>query len=190
MERIIMSIIFLFGISGCCSYRNTPLVSYHYQTHNMVESLVPGKGYSIYEYTSPFVGVADREEHLPAHYQILLPQQKDIRKIYGIGDDRCFIYSKARGIAIFQELAKWAKMYENGLREISTDEAEGWISKVETMCNTRIKVKNNRHHYLYVDNEIRIVMFNLCENDYDNFVEFPLTHLRFYQRGKIMLKAK
>lgn len=156
----------------------------------MVESLCPGKdsSYSIYEYVSPFVGIADNEEHLPAHYQILLPPQTGIKKLYERGDNRCFVYSRSRGIAIIQEIYSWRKEYENGLSEISVDEAEGLLSKVVDI--TKIRIKDNRHHYLYVDNEIRIVMFNLSENDYHDYVEFPSESLKFRRRGEIIRCGK
>ena len=185
MKKVILFFGILLGLSGCSSFRNTPWVAYFYQTNKMVESLCPGKGhsYSIYEYSSPFVGVTDNEKHFPAHYQILLPPQTGIKKMYERSDNRCFVYSKSRGIAIIQEIYSWRKEYENGLSEISMDEAEGLLAKVVDI--TKIKVKDNRHHYLYVDNEIRIVMFNLSENDYHDFVEFPLENLKFRRRGEI-----
>ena len=113
MKRVIISFFFLLGLSGCGSFRNAPWVAYFFQTNEMVESLCPGKdhGYSIYEYTSPFVGLADNEEHLPAHYQILLPPQTDIMKMYERGDNRCFVYSKSRGIAIIQEPYSWRSLW-------------------------------------------------------------------------------
>lgn len=187
MKRILIAFLVFIGSTGCCTYWNTPWVVYYYQTNRMVESLIPGEGYSIYEYTSPFVGVADNEEHLPAHYQILLPHQKNVKRLYSKNHDRCFVYSKYRGITIIQELNDKGGNYENGLYEISMDEAEGWISKVVEMHNTRIRVKDNRHHYIYVNGEIGIVMFNLFENDYHDFVEYPLNSFRLYRRGEIRL---
>ena len=187
IKKAIISVIVLIGLAGCSSYRNTPWVVYYYETNKMVESLVPAKGYSIYEFTSPFVGVADKEKHHPAHYQLLIPQQNDLKRLYRKSDNRCFVYSKARGIAIIQELYSWRKNYDKGLREISPEEAEGWLPQVMDMHETKFKIQKDRHHYLYVDHEIRIVLFNLSEKDYQDFVVFPLDHLKFYRRGEIRM---
>lgn len=188
MNKTLLSFMVLIGLVGCSSYRNTPWVVYYFQANKMVECLVPGKDYSIYEFISPYVGVADKEEHLPAHYQILLPHQNDLKRIYRKNDNRCFVYSKARGIAIVQKTNKWGKEYDNDLREIPMDEVEGWVSEVVDMREAKLKINKDRHHYLYVDHEIGIVLFNLSENDYQDFVSFPLDHLKLYRRGEIRLK--
>lgn len=188
MKKIFILFIVFVGVSGCFQYKNTPRVVYYYQTNKMIECMTPVMGYSIYEYYSPFVGVADMEEHIPAHYQILLPHQKDVKRTYGINHNRCFVYSKGRGVAIIQEFYNKNTGYENGLHEISMDDAERWLSKAVDMHETMIKMKDNRHHYLYVDNEIGIVMFNLTEKDYHDFVELPTNNLSFYQRGEMRLR--
>jgi hypothetical protein len=48
-------------------------------------------------------------------------------------------------------------------------------------------VKEQKNHYLYVDNEIRIVFFNLSKEDYQSFVELPLKSLEVRRRGEVRI---
>lgn len=43
---------------------------------------------------------------------------------------------------------------------------------------------------MYVDNEIKIIMFNLTENDYYSFVTFPLKNFTIKRRGEIRARKK
>lgn len=182
-----LSFIVLFGLTGCCSFKNIPRVVYYQYPIEVVEGLYPEKDYSIFDYSSPFVGFADNEKHIPAHYQLLLPPKKDMRKIYEREHNRCFVYSKKRGIAIIQELYSWREECENGVREISKEEVERWISKGFYWYEDKIKVKDNKQHYLFVSDEIRIVMFNLSRNDYHDFVELPLDSFIIKRRGEVLI---
>ena len=67
---------------------------------------------------------------------------------------------------------------------------EDQLYEFEELLGKSIKVKEKRNHYMYVDNEIRIIMYNLTEDDYYQFVEFPLANLKFRQRGKVRLQEQ
>lgn len=188
MKRL-FAFIFIWCIAGCCSYKNAPII--WYSDNEIIESLGVADEYCIYDFSSPIRGVMDHYESIPAHYQILLPPRKKINNIlYGPSEDRCFFYSNNRGIAIIQDLHDWERKYENGLTMISAEMVENQLYEFEELLGKRIKVKEKRNHYMYVDNEIRIIMYNLTEDDYYQFVEFPLANLKFRQRGKVRLQEQ
>ena len=194
MKRIII-VLFLFGLVGCCPYKNVPII--RYWENEAFESLGVADDYSIYDFASPFKGIMDHYEEVSAHYQILLPPREDIKNIlFGPEQDRCFFFTRNRGIAIIQDLQDWEKQCENGLQQISPEAAMRHLSRFEDEYKRiygkrrGIKVKKDRLHYVYVDNEIRIVMFNLTREDYYKYVEFPLANLKIRRIGGVRIQEK
>ena len=176
---IIFSILVCFG--GCCSYKNVPYVVYR---NNEIDELIgPMKDYCIYDFISQVKMRRDTEVCLPAHYHILLPPKRNIKKFLGFDDNRCFLYTMSRGIAVFQDHYSWERKHANGFRQIPADSASSQLSLFDDQVE--IKVKEQKDHYLYVDNEIRIVFFNISEKDYQSFVEFPLKSLEIKRRGEV-----
>lgn len=184
MKRIFIIFILLFELAGCCSYIDS-LEHWHYKNWESLEFM---KNYCIYNYESPRFGVCDEEKHIPAHYQIYIPNK--LKKMKGVDFDRCFLYSKNRGIAIFQDLSPWQRKYAKGLRIISKDSVEYFVEDFCRFNHLHIKVKENRLHYLYVDDEMRIVFFNLSETDINDFVDFPLSHLLIKKHGEVRADGK
>lgn len=180
MKKFLIVFTILAGLVGCHSYKNLPYVSYW--NNEMYEIMEPMKDYCIYDYISPLKGRMDMFVHLPAHYHILLPPKRDIKKFLGFDNSRCFIYTKSRGIAIIQEVY-WEGKFANGFRQIPADSARKQLSLFDEQVE--IKVKEQKEHYLYVDNEIRIVFFNLSKEDYRSFVELPLKSLEVRRRGEV-----
>ena len=184
IRRFFLLILLVFGLTGCSSSRNAPIV--WYWDNEIIESLGSLKDYCVYDFAVPFKAVMDDEEAVLAHYKILLPPKKEMKKIlYSANDKRCFLYSKNRGIAIIQDIHHHHQDQINGLQEISKDTVEDELFTIEDSCKTKVKVLNGKKHYLYVDNEIRIIMFNLRENDYREFVKFPLENLIIKRRGEV-----
>lgn len=176
---IIFSILVCFG--GCCSYKNVPYVVYR---NNEIDELIgPMKEFCIYDYISRVKMRSDTEVCLPAHYHILLPPKRNIKKFLGFDDNRCFLYTMSRGIAVFQDHYSWERKYTNGFRQIPADSADRQLSLFDEQA--KIKVNEQKCHYLYVDNEIRIVFFNLSRKDYHSFVELPLKSLEIKRRGEV-----
>lgn len=180
MKKFLIVFTILAGLVGCHSYKNVPYVSYW--NNEMYEIIGPMKDYCIYDYISPLKGKMDKFEHLPAHYHILLPPKRDMRKILGWSDSRCFMYTKSRGIAILQGI-HWGTKYANGFRQIPADSVRKQLSLFDEQVE--IKVKEQKNHFLYVNNEIRIVFFNLSKEDYQSFVDFPLKSLEVRRRGEV-----
>ena len=171
----------LLGFVGCRSYKDEPYVVY--LNNEIEESIIPKGDYCIYDNSSNMIGTADYEMHVPAHYQMCIPPKKDIKKFYRSDEDRCILYSKSRGIAIFQDITDWERKYASGFRPIATDTAEKCLSWLGILKD--IKVNGKKNHYLYVDHEIRILFFNLSQDDYHSFVELPLKSLDIKRRGAI-----
>lgn len=171
----------LLGLVGCRSYKDMPYVSYW--NNEMYEIMGAMKDYSVYDYVSPLKGRMDKFEHLPAHYHILLPPKRDMKKFCGYDENRCFLYSSSRGIAIFQDVFSWERKYRNGFRQIPADSVRKQLSPYNEQV--KIKVKEQKNHYLYVDNEIRMVFFNLSEEDYESFVALPLKSFEIRRRGEV-----
>ena len=176
---IILSVLVCFV--GCCSYKNVPYVVY--RDNEIDEFIGPMKDYCIYDFISQVKMRRDTEVYFPAHYHILFPPKRGIKNILGYNDNRCFIYTKSRGIAIFQDHYSWERKHANGFRQIPADSASSQLSLFDDQVE--IKVKEQKDHYLYVDNEIRIVFFNISEKDYQSFVEFPLKSLEIKRRGEV-----
>lgn len=184
MKRILVFLFVPLVMTGCYLYREAPIV--WYWENEMYESLGVLDNYCVYDYSVPFKGIMESYESVPAHYQILLPPRKEIRNIlWGPSEDRCFLFTKNRGIAIIQDLHDWERKYENGLNQITKDMAENQLLKFADLLGKEVKVKGKKEHYMYVDNEIRILMFNLTEEDYFRFVEFPLANLKIRKRGEV-----
>ena len=186
MKQLLIILVSI-GLSGCCSYKSYKSGVYAYYWKNEIyESLGDLGEYSVFDFESPFKGVTEETESLPAHYKILLPPIKELKRTENIGKNRCFLYTKYRGIAIIQDnnWKNWKRIDKNGLRELSEDSVENELF-VFTSNDIKIKIKKNRRHYLYVDNEIRIIMFNLSEKDYYTFVEFTLKNFIIKRRGEI-----
>lgn len=181
MKKILILSVLLFELSGCYTYVD----SLGNWNDNNRESLEFTKNYCIYNYDSPRIGVCDKELQVPAHYQIYIPNK--LKMMGGVDFDRFFLYSKNRGIAIFQDIFPYERKYTNGFRKISNDSVGGFLGYFN-YHNYHIKVKENRHHYLYVDNEIRILIFNLSDADYNYFVKFPLSHLIIKRHGEMRKK--
>ena len=181
--KILLILSVLFVLSGCYSYVD----SLGNWNDNNRESLEFTNNYCIYNYDSPRIGVCDKELQVPAHYQIYIPNK--LKMMGGVDFDRFFLYSKNRGIAIFQDIFPYERKYTNGFRKISNDSVGGFLGYFN-YNNYHIKVKENRHHYLYVDNEIRILIFNLSDADYSTFVELPLKHLQIKRRGEVRMKGE
>lgn len=184
IKRSLTILAILLGLVGCSSYKNEPYVVY--LNDEVEESLKPMKDYCIYDFSSNMKGTMDYEVCIPAHYQIWIPPKKDIKYIHRIDNDRCFLYTKSRGIAIFQDIPGWARKYANGFRPIASDSVESYLSQFGDQ--KKLKVKAQKNHYLYVDDEIRIVFFNLSQEDYHSFVETPLKSLNIKRRGEIWSK--
>ncbi|GEM_PF-1753315 len=190
MKRLLFIALVCIGLSGCCSYKNAHIV--WYWKNEIMESLGNLGEYSVYDFQVPFKGIMDNYEHLPAWYKILLPPRKELKKIsISLTYNRCFLYSKHRGIAIVQD-APWLRKYPNGLREISADSVESELNSFENPdgTGTKLKILKNRRHFLYIDNEFRINMFNLRDEDYHTFVEFPLENFIIKRRSETRLRQK
>ena len=89
----------ILGLIGCSSYKNEPYVVY--LDNEIEESIKPMKEYCIYDFCSKMKGTMDYEVCIPAHYQIWFPPKKDLKQIQGLGEDKLFVFTKSRGIAIF-----------------------------------------------------------------------------------------
>lgn len=192
MKRIFIIIFVSICFSGCCSYRTCRNGTYAWYWKNEIyESFGDLGNYSVYDFESPFKGVTEDTESLAAHYKILLPPIKELERTENIGNNRLFLYTKHRGIAIIQDdnWNNWKTIDKNGLREISEDSVDDKLFEF-TSCSIKIKIKKNRRHYMYVDNEIKIIMFNLTENDYYSFVTFPLKNFTIKRRGEIRARKK
>jgi len=184
MKKNLMTFVLLLGITGCCSYKDIPYVVY--RNNEIDESIGPMKDYCIYDYISQVKMRRDNEEYNPAHYHILFPPKRYIKKLLGCNENRCFLYTNSRGIALFQDEYPWERKYENGFRQISADSAESQLS-VFTNRTKGIELIENKNHYMYVDQEIRIVFFNLSNDDYQSFVELPLKSLDIRRRGEVQI---
>lgn len=180
MNKNIIIFVILLGFLGCRSYKDIPYSVY--RNNELDESIGPMKDYCIYDYISHVRMRRDNEVYVPAHYHMLLPPKRDLKKFLGYNENRCFVYSKLRGIAIFQDEYSWERKCTNGFRQISTDTARKYLSVFDEQLE--IKCKEQKNHYLYVDNEIRIVFFNVSKEDYKSFVELPLKSLEVRRRGK------
>lgn len=186
----ITHLVFLFFLFGCSTMsKNVPYVIY--LNNNLEEVIGPKSGFCIYDYMSNIVAVADKEEEHPANYQIFLPPKKMMKGMYVKGFDRCFLFSKGRGIAIFQDIPEWDRKYENGFRSVSNDMVEELICdhfyKSQDGERLNPKIKKGRKHYLYVNNELRIVIFNTTDKDKDIFVYLPVNSLNYKKRGRMSL---
>ena len=189
MKKVLLFFFVLIGLAVSCSYRNVPII--WYWENEIIESLGIVEDYCVYDYSSSFKSVMDMEECIPAHYQILLPSHKVLKRIlYGSLERRCFLYTRGRGIAIIQDLHDWERKYENGLNQISPEMVEDQLSIFEEVSGKKIRVTKNRQHFMFVDNEIRIIMFNLSEDDYHSFVEFPIENLKIRRRGEVRTQEK
>lgn len=186
MRKFLTISTIIIGLSGCCSYKNVPYVVY--RDNEIEESINSMDDYCIYKYTSTVKGIMDNEDRIPAHYQILIPPKSDIKKIYCSDINRCFVFTKSRGIAIFQDIQNWERVYTGGFRQVSKDSVENYMSEFGNL--KKIKVMERRSHYLYVDHEIRIVFFNLSKEDYKSYVESPLKSLIIMRRGEIQVRKK
>lgn len=173
----------LVGLVGCSSYKNIPYLVY--RNNEIDEAIAPMDKYCIFDYISHVRMRRDNEEYLPAHLHLLLPPKRDMKKFFGINENRCFLYTKLRGVAIFQDEYSWERKYANGFRQIPADSAWKQLSLFDDQV--KIKVKEQKNHYLYVDNEIRIVFFNLSKEDYQSFVELPLKSLEVRRRGEVRI---
>ena len=182
---LLLLVLLLLGMTGCCSYSDIPYTVI--RNNEIDESIVPMKNYSIYNYESQVRMTRDKEEYLPAHYYILIPPKRSMKKFLSQNENRCFLYTKLRGIAIFQDEYPWERVYTNGFRQIPADSAEFFLNTFDNQVE--IKIKEQKNHYLYVDNEIRIVIFNLSKEDYNNYVEFPLKNLFIKRRGEIRIRS-
>ena len=171
----------LVCFGGCCSYKDMPYVIYR---DNEIDEIVGSmQDYCIFDYISQVKMRRDTEVYFPAHYHILLPPKRDLKKFLGYNDNRCFLYTKSRGIAIFQDEYSWERKYTNGFRQISTDSAGKQLSLFDDQ--EKLRIEDQKCHYLYIDNEIRIVFFNLSKEDYHSYVELPLKSLEVRRRGEV-----
>ena len=174
----------LLGLVGCRSYKDIPYVVYH--GNKIDEYIKPMNYFYICNYNSTIKAIMDDEECIPAHFQIWMPPRKDIRNIYGSDFNRCFIFTKKRGIAFFQDIHYWERKYACGLRQISKDSVVSYMSAFGDLM--KVNVMEQKNHYLYVNHEIRIVFFNLSKEDYSWYVEFPLMHLEIRRHGEVRKK--
>ena len=182
MKKYIIIFVLSLGFLGCRSYKDIPYVVY--RNNELDESIGPMKDYCIYDYTSHVRMRRDYEVYVPAHYHILLPPKRDLKKFLGYNENRCFLYSKSKGIAIVQDEYSLEGKYTNGFRQISADSARKHLSVFDDQIE--IKCNEQKNHYLYVDNEIRIVFFNLSKEDYQSFVKLPLKTLEVRRRREIV----
>lgn len=95
MKRILIIAILVFELAGCCSYIDT---LGHW--HSKRESLDFTNNYCIYNYESNIFGVCDNEEHIPAHYQIYIPNK--LKNMGGVGDDRFFYIQEPEVLQSFR----------------------------------------------------------------------------------------
>lgn len=154
-----------------------------YRDNEIDEIVGSMQDYCIFDYISQVKMRRDTEVYFPAHYHILLPPKRDLKKFLGYNDNRCFLYTKSRGIAIFQDEYSWERKYTNGFRQISTDSAGKQLSLFDDQ--EKLRIEDQKCHYLYIDNEIRIVFFNLSKEDYHSYVELPLKSLEVRRRGEV-----
>lgn len=186
MRRLLTISAIILGLVGCRSYKNIPYVVYRY--NEMQESIKPMNDYCIYHYISTVKGIMDNEECIPAHYQICIPPKRHIKYILSSDVNRCFIFTKSRGIAIFQDIQDWERIFASGFRQISKDSVDSYLSSFGNQ--KEIKVKEKKNHYLYVDHEIRIVFFNLTQEEYNRFVVFPLKSMKIERRGEVRINKE
>lgn len=187
----VLFVIGLIILSSCNTMRmNVPYVNYI--DNDLLEIIGPKTEYCVYDFISPQTATADKDIFRPAHYHILLPKKKYMRNMFISDFDRIFLYSNGRGIAIFQVLSKSDGRNNNGLQEISTETVEHYIMDcfiwpTKYNENSYPPIKQRKKHYLYVDNEIMIIIFNISENDYDSFVNLPVTSLKVTRRGEYLI---
>lgn len=191
MIKRILALLALLWLTGC-SYKYVPSIIYYENV--VVESLGVSGDYCIYDSSSPFRGRAEYYEFLPTHYQIILPtKRKMVGRLFS-SDDRCFLYTRNRGIAIFQGSSYLTRDYGDGLYQISDELVEyqlssfikfdGSLNRYDRRINRmERKINGRKQHYMYIDNNIRIVMFNLSEKDYHDFVEIPIEGLKIKRKG-------
>ena len=172
MKKVLILVLTITCLCGCGTYRSAPRVTYWY---NSIYDCLGTNGVQwIYDYMSPLIGVMDNQESVPVHYRIFLPDKRNMKKIFSMGDDRCFLYSKGRGIAIFQDIVESGGTYENGIRQISASSADDQLFPIAASYGTEIRLREGRKHYMYVEDEIMILMFNLTDEDYEDYVELPI----------------
>ncbi|MBQ7751156.1 MAG: hypothetical protein IJR77_08075 [Bacteroidales bacterium] len=182
MKRVLV-LLLTSCLLGSCSNKYLDVI--RYQDYERVESLGVYKQYCVLEYYWPYRNESDKEGDVPAHYKILLPTGTDLKKkIFGPNENRCFLYTGKRGIAIFQDLSRAEeKKCEGQLSQISKEEAERRLHVFEGYLEKKIKVKEKRMHYMYEKEQVIVVMFNLSEKDYHDFIELPTKNLRIKARG-------
>ena len=185
MRRYIYISAIILCFVGCSSYKSMPSVVYR---NDIQESIKPMNDYCIYHYFSNIKGIMDEEERIPANYQICFPPKRLIKYYLNLDINRCFFFTKSRGIAIFQDIQDWKRVHTNGFRQISKDSVDSYLSPFGDF--KEIKIKEDKNHYLYVDNEIRIVFYNLSQEDYHSFVELPLKSLKIERRGEIRIRKQ
>lgn len=186
MKRIIIYAVLLTVVCGCSLLNKECEVYYWYNDIN--EVLGPKDKYCIYDFMTPLDGRCDHEVHVAAHYQVMLPPKKIMKKhykSYASWTDRCFIYSRNRGIAIFQDIRESDRKNPNGVRQILKDTVE---DQLEAFQPYSIKVKGDRNHFIYVDGEIRIIMFNLEEKDYNSFINLPMNSLKIKRHAEVRIE--
>lgn len=201
MRLYYIYLIIVTTLTGCCVLNND-VAEVRYLNNELVDSLGPMNDYCIFDFMSPMMYTRDHEECHFAHYQVLLPSKKMMKKRFGSTENRCFLYSKGRGIAIFQDIGKSNRRYSNGLQQISGEMVRCLVDgqfyyqprffwgkwrnndfKVKTF-----EINERKNHYLYVDEEIRIVFFNISDVDYDSFVGLPINSLKIKQRSYVVYK--
>ena len=174
---------------GCQTSKELNVSGFHINRPFEKISLTPLRSYGIYNYESELHGVMDNEEEVLSHYQICLPM-KDLKEIRGGYKNSYFFYTHNRVIAIQQDLRKEIKV-SNGLRCIPRDSVYDYYMIAGRNRNAWYefgdgrKLKKNRFHYVYVDDEIIMLMLNISYKDYKNFVEYPLNTFHIKRRGGI-----
>lgn len=166
-------------IVGCSSTKNASMVKY--ADEEISEVLSPMGNYSIYDYFSPKVESDVEDTTSILRYHILLPPKKDIRRILSTGEDRCFLFSKGRGIAIIQDSASKTH-YKKGYRDLSSRSIKEQLSVFKGIDNLEIK-DNKRHGICVVEHGVRVYFFNLSYADFHDYVHYSLMSLHIITRS-------
>jgi len=160
--------------------KNASMVKY--ADEEISEVLSPRGSYSIYDYFSPKVESDVEDTTSILRYHILLPPKKDLKRILSTGKDRCFLFSKGRGIAIIQDSTSKTYNYKKGYRDVSSSSIKELLSVFEGIDNLEIK-DNKRHGICIVEHGVRVYFFNLSYTDFHDYVHYSLMSLHIITRS-------
>lgn len=185
MKKVVTLLLLLTILYGCGLHKSAVMVSY---CHNDLEEVLSKVDeYSIYDYLTPLNGKCDHEVLVAAHYRLFIPSMRKIKHLYRSTNwtDRCFLYSRNRGIAVFQDIRESDRIFPVGLTSVSEEFVEDQLAFFSNDIWT--KVLGKRSHYLFVSGEIRLLMFNLTNDDYHEFVETPMESLKIKKHAEVIM---